>query len=152
MPRGFDSHADGISIDTRALSQLARDMKDADRELRRSLQRRMRAALEPAKQAVRAETAWSSRIPAAVTGRVSYAVKGATARVVVDAKKAPEARPLNNAGKSGTFRHPVYGNRDVWVAQAARPFIPAALERSAPAVAREIAKIYDDIARKAGFR
>jgi hypothetical protein len=57
-------------------------------------------------------------------------------RLIVDAKSAPEARPLEHGGSGGEFRHPVFGGgnktRDqwTWVEQPARPFFYAALERS----------------------
>lgn len=151
MPRGFTGHDDGIVIDASALSALARDLRDTDRELRKSLLRRVRAAANPARDAVRREAAFSTRIPGAVGVRSSYAAKGAKIRVVVDARKAPHARPINNRDRSGTFRHPVYGNRDVWVAQQADPFMARAASRVGPEVFRGIAKVYDDIAREAGF-
>lgn len=150
MPRGFSSR-DGVGFDVADLSKLANDLKSIDKDLRKDLMKRIRQAAEPVRQAVQAEASWSRRIPAAVRIRTSYAARGASVTVFVDAKKAPEARPLNNHDRSGTFRHPVFGNRDNWVAQPARPFLDRGARNAEGSVAREVEKVYDDVKRRAGF-
>lgn len=151
MPRGAALGKDGITIDARALSALAADLKRANPLMRLSLQRRMRGALDVTKAAVREEASFSSRIPGAVRGRISYPASGVRARVIVDAAAAPHARAINNAGRPGLFRHPVYGNRNVWVPQRANNFIDRAAQRSARRTQFLIAGVYDDFTRAAGF-
>jgi hypothetical protein len=49
-------------------------------------------------------------------------------------------------------RHPVYGNRRVWVTNPHRPFLaPAAIAKSDDA-AREIAKTIDDYCHQLGYK
>src|SRR5262245_42496390 len=48
-------------------------------------------------------------------------------------------------------RHPVYGNRHVWVLNQYRPFLAPAADAKADAAAEEVAKMVDDIAHQAGF-
>lgn len=151
MPRGA-ANGFSIDVDTRALSQLARDLKGIDNELRKDLMRRMRKALDPAKNAVKQEASWSSRIPGAVSGRVGYRRNGVVARIVVNAAKAPEAAPINNNDREGTFRHPVWGNRSNWVSQQARPFMKRGAERAQPDVIREVSEVFTDVARHLKFR
>jgi hypothetical protein len=85
---------------------------------------------------VRRNASWSGRIPGAVRAQPFFTAKRAGVRIIVDAKAAPEARPLEHGGNGGEFRHPVFGGgnktRDqwTWVEQPARPFFYAALERS----------------------
>lgn len=156
MPRGFSSRSSGLEfmLDTRELSALAVALKGSQPVLRRSLMARVRVAMGPAKQAVQQEAAtFSTRIPRAVTARASYARSGAVARITVNANKAPHARPINNNDREGRFRHPVFDSeRRVWAYQTAHPFIRKGVDKVAPRTVREIAKIYDDVARAAGFR
>lgn len=89
-------------------------------------------------------------------GRVqaSFRIVGQGDNVVVYAggQGAPEAAPLDNEGKSGTFRHPVFGNRDVWVAQKARPFFtPAFRTVTAALPEREMGVFFDETFKHIGY-
>ncbi|MGZ4518874.1 MAG: hypothetical protein ACXVXO_00310 [Mycobacteriaceae bacterium] len=132
------------------LRQLYVDLKGVEGNLRVELRRGIKEAAQGVADAVKAETSWSSRIPAAVRVKPSFSARVTGVTVEVDGKKAPEARPINNKGKSGTFRHRVFG-RDVWVNQPARPFFDAAIRGKTPDIERRIAQVANDVARKAGF-
>lgn len=156
MPRGARTGDTGITIDTRDLSRLARDLRGTDRSLERSLKRRVREAAQPVRDAVRSEAAsFSRRIPAAVATRATYGGKGATVKVVVNAGRAPHARAINNHDAPGAFRHPVFDqrgrNRRVWVSQAAHNFMRLGSARAAPRAIERVAAVYADVARAAGF-
>lgn len=148
----------GVEVDSRDLTALARDLKVADKVLRRELLRRVRGAGRIVERAVKEESAFSSRIPGATYVRSTYAARGAAVKVGVDKTKAPEAKPINNADKPGTFRHPVFADPGktradwTWVPQASNNFMSRAIARTAEAVGREIEKVYTDIAHRAGFR
>jgi hypothetical protein len=102
---------------------LARELGGVPKELRRELRPRIRLAGQELVGDLKASSAgFSQSIPPAVRMTVSFASKTGGVRIFVDRKKAPAARPLEHAGAAGTFRHPVFGNRDVWVAQQAHPF------------------------------
>jgi hypothetical protein len=58
-----------------------------------------------------------------------------------------------NKGKSEdspTFSHPVFGNRDAWVAQPRYPFLVPAAERMMPAVEAAVGKVADGVADTLG--
>jgi len=49
----------------------------------------------------------------------------------------------------GSWRHPVFGNREVWVAQSSRfMWFDRPLLLAGPLVRREIKKVLDDIERR----
>ena len=82
----------------------------------------------------------------------SIRVKGATGsiRVVGGGSGAPEFAPIDNGGRPGSFRHPVFGNRAVWVSQRAYPILePSADElRAADKIALDA---IDRALRRTGF-
>lgn len=117
-----------IIVDARSLHAFAKQLAAIEPKLRVLLRREMVKAGGDAADAIRKQADWSSRIPAAVRVKVSFAARGAGVSVVVDRKKAPEGRVLENRGKTGKFRHPVHADpakpRDQWhwVEQDAQPF------------------------------
>lgn len=122
-----------LHVESRDLQRLFAQAKAAEGSLQVELRRGIREAAAPMVAAVKANASWSSRIPSAVRAKPSFTARRAGVSIVVDAGRAPEARPLENGGKGGNFRHPVYGNTRNWVSQPARPFFFSAVERSAAA-------------------
>jgi len=117
-----------IQCNTADLRRLSVSLARVEPKLRVLLRREIVKAGAGARDAVRQEASWSSRIPASVKVKVSFAARGTGVTVVADAKKAPEARVLEHGGHEGTFRHPVHADPDKlrdqwsWVKQDARPF------------------------------
>ena len=72
MARTGGKSAFRLDIDSVALGQLARDLKELEGGKRQvaALRKNLKAAAEPAAAKVRANASWSSRIPAAVAVRV----------------------------------------------------------------------------------
>lgn len=126
-------------------------LKAMEGNLQVELRRGVREAAGPMVAAVRANYGWSPRIAGAVRAKPSFRARGASVSIEVDAKRAPHARPIEHGGEGGTFRHPVYGNRNNWVDQQARPSFYPAVGRS---VATEAAMrlVMERVALKAGFR
>lgn len=149
MPGGLD-----VKVDTTQLRQLYADLKGVEGNLRVELRKGVKNAADPMVQKVRSAAAWSSRIPAAVTVKPSFAAKGASVSIIVNQAAAPEAAPLEHGGQGGSFRHPVFGDRNAWVAQPARPFFYPTVSGSAAIAAAEqaIVAVMDAVARKAGFK
>lgn len=117
----------------------------------------LRPALRVIGNEVRAEaqrrSAWSKRIPAATRVSVGFTKRNPGVSVVVNRVKAPHARPLENRGLNGMFRHPVFGHKDrKWEEQPARPFLAPAAEAKADNAAAKVADVWDIAARRAGFR
>lgn len=140
------------------LRQLYVDLKGVEGNLRVELRHGITDAADGVVAAVVAAASWSTRIPGAVRAKPSFSAKSTGVSIVVDGKAAPEAKPLNNRGRPGEFRHPVHGDpaktREQWTwwPQPARPFFDMTIAARSPAITRRIEQVADDVARKAGFR
>lgn len=55
-------------------------------------------------------------------------------------------------GQGGTFRHPVFGNREEWVSQATRPYAWPAIRGRIPQITADVGTAYENAARECGFR
>ncbi|MGH3097896.1 MAG: HK97 gp10 family phage protein [Streptosporangiales bacterium] len=134
------------------VAELVRDLDDIPPELRRLLRPKLRAAAQPIVARARRKASWSTRIPSAIKVQTSFSGRHPGVFIRVDATKAPHARPFENLGKPGTFRHPVFGDREVWVNQKARPFLFPAVEAAGPHVREVVSDAISDAARLHGFR
>jgi hypothetical protein len=119
-----------MGIEYASVRMLAREFGQVPQELRAELRPKLRQAGEQVRSQIRSNAGFSSRIPGAVRMTTAFGSKTGGVRIWVDAKKAPHARPLENLGQAGSFRHPVFGNRDVWVSQPAHPFFFPAVKSS----------------------
>lgn len=139
------------------LARLGRGLKDAGQGgLRKELQKRIRGAVKPAIPDVR-QSAYRT-LPkrgglAERVGKQAYGIRtllgGAGASVRLAGRGMKELRDIDR----GRLRHPVWGNRDVWVGQQVTPgFFSNAVERRAPGIRKEIEQAMTDVARKAGRR
>lgn len=162
-----------LSVDPQGLTELFQAAKAADGNLQIALRRGIKNAARPIVDAVRSSGSFSSRIPAAVKVKASFAKRGASIKVIVDSKIAPEAAPINNQGQSGTFRHPVFADKkhprsDVyrhrlfrskvlaesgwtWTTQTANPFFDAGVRAGMPAAEKAIEAVVDEWIAKLGF-
>lgn len=71
-----------------------------------------------------------------LTGRVGVQIRGDSPRSI---------RAMNR----GRLRHPVFGNREVWVTQQVKPgWFTDPLQKRAPAIQRDIRQAMSDIARR----
>jgi len=121
-------------------------------EIRRELRPALRRVADPVLQQARANASWSTRIPGAMRISTSFSRRTAGVAITVSVKKAPHARPFENLGRNGSFRHPVFGDRERWVSQTARPFLFPAVASADPELVRETGRVVDQVARKHGFR
>jgi hypothetical protein len=118
-----------------------RGLGRATPELKRQLRPRLRSAGESIRQDMRARASYSTRIPGAIGMRTSFSAKGGGVSFRVSVKKAPHSRVMergNLKGRHGTFRHPVFGDRQTWVSQPTRPYFYPALVAGRPAMERNI--------------
>lgn len=120
-----------LSIDTRQLRAMAKELRASAPKVNRRIRAGVLAEAKVVADSARGKASWSTRIPGTV--RASSSVLN-TAVVRAGGASAPHARPYEHAGAPGVFRHPVWGHGDRaswhWVEQAARPFLhPAAIER-----------------------
>ena len=133
--------ADDVERFVRHFGKVPQDIK---REIRPALRAAGRIVADDAKR----RAAWSTRIPKATRVSVSFAQRRPGVSVVVNRKKAPHARPFEHGGRPGRFRHPVYGNRRVWVPQTARPFLEPALEARGGDAAKQNEQAVDRVLRR----
>lgn len=119
-----------MAVEYGSVRMLARQFGAVPQELRSELRPRLRAAGEMVRSQIKSNAGFSSRIPGAVRMTTAFGSKTGGVRIWVDSKKAPHARPLENLGAAGSFRHPVFGNTDVWVSQPAHPFFFPAVKSS----------------------
>lgn len=119
--------------------------------------RRLRVAFERAGRSAESDAksragAWSSRIPAAISMRPNIGGDSIGVTLRASAAAAPHARPYEGMGQGGSFRHPVFGNRERWVDQATRPFLWPAVRGRRAEITAACAAAYEDAAREVGFR
>ena len=134
--------------------KLSKALKAAGRtDLRRELHTGLRRAARPLVAKTRAEA--RRRLPkrgglaervAKTPQRVQVRTGNQTAGVrIVVGGGSNAARGAN----SGAFRHPVFGNRDVWVTQRVTPgWFDEPLRKSAPEVRRDLERAMQDMADK----
>lgn len=144
----------GLAIDTRDFANLSRALRKASPELAAEFRGELRAIGQiVADEAKRIAEESSESIPPTI--RVS--VRLATVSVLAgDGENAIAGLfELGNKGggksqaasKRGTFRHPVFGNRDVWVNQDMHPYEKPAQERTMAQVDAALLQVLDSTAR-----
>lgn len=155
-----------LHVDQRRLAALQRNLKQAggkglDRELRKGLREAAKPIADAERAAARGlpakggkSSGLRARMAAAVTVRYSSSKRNPGVRVHIPKRRMPEKEgnlPRYTQSPQG-WRHPVYGNTEVWVQQvmapgwwfnAARPHwgaarreINAAVDRIAKQIAR----------------
>lgn len=133
------------------IRRLVRDFRKLPPDLRKELRPALRKAALPILADSRNRSSWSTRIPRATRISTKFQARRGGVVIAVSGKRAPHARPYEHLGSAGTFRHPVFGNRDVWVPQAARPFLFNAVDAGADGVREALGDLVVTIGRKHGW-
>lgn len=135
-----------MSIDSTDVGAFAVQLRRVPKEMRTGLRRTIRGSSKDLVRVIRANAAWSDRIPGAVKTRVGFGQRQSGVQVYVDAGQAPHARPLERGNRAGggTNRHPVFGG-DVWVEQPTRPFFLRAVRQAEPKLVKDIQEAIDDV-------
>lgn len=119
---------------------LAAKLGSMPEELRKDLRPKLRDAGRIVQREAQANASWSTRIPGAITVGSSLTSNGG-AIIRVSRTKAPHARPYEGIAQRGdTFRHPVFGNTDVWVEEGTRPFLFPAVQSKKEEVMAKVAE------------
>ncbi|MBB2914857.1 hypothetical protein FHS43_006169 [Streptosporangium becharense] len=134
------------------LRGLIRDLGKLPDAVRKELRPALRRAGTRARTRAQGNASWSRRIPRAIRLQVSFAKRRPGVALSVNKNLAPHARPLENLGKPGSFRHPMFGDRKRWVTQRARPFFFPAAAAEWQQIDRDVAAAVDAAARRHGFR
>ncbi len=107
------------------LSALAQDLYRMGPEIRKQLKQNLLQIGAPLLADARRRAGFSSRIPAAITVKPVASDTAGTVGLVLRVsvgEGTPHARPYEGGGNGGTFKHPLFGDREVWVTQASRPY------------------------------
>lgn len=141
----------GIGLDTTDFAKFAKALRKNAPALSKGLVVKLRAAgMIVANEAKVLSADASVTIPPSIRVRVS----GATVSVVAGGNGVPLAGLMEygNKGRSsstatgqGRFRHPVFGNMDVWVNQPMHPYLRPALVSGAPAAQSAIVDALDEV-------
>lgn len=135
-----------MTVEHFGVTELARAFGKVPIELRRELRPKLRAAVDVIVADMRGRAGYSSRIPGAIRVTSSFSGRrgGGGVSIRVDRKRAPHARALEGMDRKGrtasSFRHPVFGDRDVWVSQPTRPFFFPAVRAKRNDVRNRIAE------------
>lgn len=151
------------------IQRTAERLRQVDKKLPTRLRKELRKAAQPAVQAAKAEArslpsrgvkggtsrhphrrnqlrrrlARSVRVQAATGGR-----RGAGLRIVTAMPTASEALlPRGFDSGSKGFRHPVFGNRDVWVRQPGASWFRQPIGRQSHEVRARVARVIDETAQ-----
>lgn len=111
-----------------AVKKLIQDLGALPEELRKQLGPEFLRAGRPILEDAKRCADWSTRIPKAMFLRVSRSRKNPGVRLGVSARQAPHARLYEFGQDRRGFRHPVFGNREVWVQQNTRPYLIPAIK------------------------
>lgn len=85
-----------------------------------------------------------------IKSKVSYSGRKLGARLTVEVTHLPPSQrnlPRHLDRPKG-WRHPVYGNRDVWVAQVGEPYFSEPIERHHSQVKRKVRAAVNDVMRR----
>lgn len=141
----------GIGLDLRDFTQFAKALRKAEPTLAKALRVRLVAAgALVAGEAQRISSEVSVTVPQSIAVKVS----GLNVQVVAGGEDDPIAGllELGNSGgsksasatRANRFRHPVFGNEDVWVDQSMHPFLTPAVEDKADAAFALILEAIDE--------
>jgi hypothetical protein len=134
------------------LATLGKALRGADRAYRKQLRGRLRDAVKPLGQDVKQQMPtylprrYAQVLQRAFRPRIKIRTGGlAAVRVIAVAKGKGRPREVK-AIDGGTLRHPVFGNRRLWVAQRVRAgFWSDPMQAGAPKVRRQVVEIINDV-------
>lgn len=138
------------------LKAIARDIRKATNagQLRKELSRGIRAELKPLVPRVRAAYGGGEHLRPALrkATRVEVKLSGrqAGARIRVDGRRMPDGMGSLPAMYEGDkrWRHPVWGNREVWVTQMPHPTFYRVVRPWEGIIRRRIEKIAEQVVAK----
>lgn len=136
-----------LSIDVSQLKKLSADLRRVSPALQKDFLKGLGLAGDVVASAAKSKASFSTRIP----GTIKVRRRGVRVSVVAGGANAPHAGPLDNRGNAGSFRHPVFGNYDVWVSQPAHPFLENSAEEKVGEVEQIILGVTNEAFIAGGF-
>ncbi|MFI5973507.1 hypothetical protein [Streptomyces sp. NPDC051452] len=149
--------------DSGDLRRIVRELRAMDdKKLKAKFRRELRKAAQPLVPKVRrsirnipSQQAYSPdglRAALARATRIEVKTSGREAGVAirVDGRKMPSRMKSLPSMVEGTkrWRHPVFGNREVWVDQPKQPYFYNAVRTAGPLARRAVSRVLDDITRE----
>lgn len=132
-----------VVIDPAEWYRFKKDLDKFDPAITRALRKRIRNAGDTAAEKVREELEKSSpaggpdsgagraALIAATKVSISFGKRSAGTRIVTSSSKLPaEHKGLLNVYNKTSVRHPVWGNKRVWVNQEGRPYFGKVIEKA----------------------
>ena len=148
--------------DSGDLRRVSRELRRMDNpEIKKRFRKELRAAAAPlvprVRSSIRAIPSERGYSPQGLRGQMAKATrlevrttgKQAGVAIRVDGRKMPahmKSLPSMVEGKK-RWRHPVYGNREVWVTQTRRPYFYNVVRVAGPASRRAVGKVLDGITK-----
>lgn len=145
------------------LARITRELRGMDdKELLKRFRKDLRTAAKPLVPAVRASiraipskrrytaAGLRGRLSRATTLEVKTGGRQAAVIIRVDGRKMPEKQRALQAYLEGTksrWRHPVYGNRDAWVQQPAKPFFYKVMGPAGTRARIAVGRVLDQVSR-----
>ena len=143
------SKVNAITVDVSGFTKFNRALRTADKDMQKLLTKQIKSQVTGAVvPAARANASFSTKIPGTI--KVSSTIKGVS--VKAGGPKAPAAAAFEHGGQPGVFRHPTFGDREVWSNQTAHPFLTPAIKSNESALVDSVTKAFDAWAEEAGFR
>jgi hypothetical protein len=147
LNKALRQHADGKQI----RSEASKAMKGVLQPLVPRVQAAYRGAPSRGRQRRRGGPGLRSLLAKATRTEVRFSGRQAGARIRVDGRRMPDqmkALPRYWEGEKPRWRHPLFGDRDRWYDQPARPVFRRTVEPSEAAARAEINRILDQVKRK----
>lgn len=138
-----------LKIISKALRKSA-DGKALKLEMTRALRKELKPIVAAVKAAYGGGVKLRPALARATRGQVKTTGKGAGARVMVDGRKMPAGMgriPRYREG-SATWRHPVFGDTDVWVTQPPVPVFYNTVAPFVPQVVQAFDRITGDVLKR----
>ena len=145
VTRQLRAQADGKEL----LAELRTGLRGVVNPIRDEVKAAYRAM--PAGRGRRPKTSLGSQLARVTRTEVRTSGKLAGVRLRVDGRKMPsgaKSLPAYVEGYKRPWRHPVYGNRNVWVSQPARPRFDRIVEPHEDDATRAVDEVLDGIRRK----
>jgi HK97 gp10 family phage protein len=141
MPKGAARDGgSGLTVRVDGLTELLRDLKKLEPEVSKELRDRLKEIVNVVASDARQKAPYK-------TGKLAKKiVPSVTNKGAAVLSKAEHARIMEFGG-----RHPVFGNRNTWVFQPARPHVFPAVEAHRADVDRQGQEALDNALRKIGF-
>lgn len=136
-----------VGIEATDFAALQRDLKKANVDALKLFRDAAKKGGDKVATAARAAISGTSQ---RISDSIRVLANNKGVQIKAGGAKAPHAAPFENEGKSGTFRHPVFGNRNVWVSQPAHPYLLPSLTDD---ILDEVAEAFlDALTGEAGFQ